>query len=121
MHIGECNPDLHELMTARQCHQAAFISDYNPYSEIIEDSENVKRHGDLLDAVNGLGLDTVLGEGRDIERQWPKEISLLICNIVRITADALGNDIGWRLGADGCKDRGFYVASNLLCIPKLKF
>jgi hypothetical protein len=94
MHIGEYNPDLHELMTARQCQQAAFISAYNPYSEIIEDSENVKRHGDLLDAVNGLGLDTVLGEGRDVERQWLGEISLLIFDIDRITADALGNEYG---------------------------
>jgi hypothetical protein len=81
MHIGEYNPDLQKLMAAYESRHAAFISAYNPYRELFDESENIQRHTDFSNAVKALGFDTVLGEGRDKEGQWPGEVSLLIFNI----------------------------------------
>jgi hypothetical protein len=94
IHIGEVSLDLKRLMLAKQSHAAAFISAHNPYSEILEESENIKRHNDLLNDLKTLGFDTVLGEGRDKQGQWLGEASLLIFNISRTLAESLGNQYG---------------------------
>lgn len=67
-----CEP-LQQIMTEKQFTQAAFISAFNPYSEIFDASENLKRHNALSKELNDLGFDFLQGIGRDKEGQWPGE------------------------------------------------
>jgi hypothetical protein len=92
--VGNYSEALKAIMTKTPFKQAAFITAYNPYSEIFDESENLKRHATLSTELTQLGFSFLLGEGRDKERQWPSEISVLVLNILNDTAKTLGNKYG---------------------------
>jgi hypothetical protein len=94
MSVSTYNEALEDMMTERQFTQAAFISAYNPYSELLDELKNIKRHDTLSKELSGLGLGIIEGFGRDREGQWPGEKSVLVLNISHATAQAIGNKYG---------------------------
>lgn len=76
---------------------AAFITAYNPKGESLADGENATRHEQLI--AQTAELKTYEGEGRGAERKpdgtlvWPAERSLLVANLSRLDAEALGNAV----------------------------
>jgi N-formylglutamate amidohydrolase len=81
-------------MTQKKFSQAAFITAFNPYSEILDESENLKRHTELSKELVDLGYEFILGIGRDKEGGWEGEKSVLVLNIPNDTAKFLGNKYG---------------------------
>ena len=94
MLVAQYSEALHQTMTELQLTQMAFISAYNPYSEILDEPVNLKRHSALSKELNDLGLSFMEGLGRDKEGQWPGEISFLVLNISNDSARMLGNKYG---------------------------
>ena len=91
MLVAKYSEALHQTMTKKQFTQAAFISAYNPYSEILDEPENLTRHSALSEELGDLGLSFVEGLGRDKEGQWPSEKSVLVLNITNVAARMVGN------------------------------
>jgi hypothetical protein len=94
MLVDKYSEALHQTMTELQFTQAAFISAYNSYSEVLHEPENIKRHDALSKELIDLGLSLLEGLGRNKEGQWPAEQSVLVLNISNITARMLGNKYG---------------------------
>lgn len=94
MLVAKYSETLHQTMTKKQITQAAFISAYNPYSEILDEPENHTRHSALSEELSDLGLGFIEGLGRDKEGQWPSEKSVLVLNISNVTARMIGNKFG---------------------------
>jgi hypothetical protein len=94
MLIDEQNDELQKLMSHHQCTQAAFITAYNPFSEILKEAENIQRQNQLTEELTRLGYKLIQGLGRDKEDQWPGEKSVLVLNIPLDTAKNLGNKYG---------------------------
>lgn len=94
--IGSHNEAAVAWMHQQGITTAAFITAYNPKGESLADSENTARHFQLI--VQTAGLKTYEGEGRGAERNsegslvWPAERSLLVANLSRLDAEALGNN-----------------------------
>lgn len=82
---------LHRTMIEKGVSQAAFISAFNPHSEILDGAENLKRHDALTKELNGLGFDFLPGLGRDKKGQWPDEKSVLVLNMPNDSAKTLAN------------------------------
>ena len=94
MLVAKYSQALKLTMTEKQFTQAAFISAYNPYSEMLEEPENLTRHSALSEELSDLGLSFIEGLGRDKEGQWPGEKSVLVLNISNVTARTIGNKYG---------------------------
>jgi hypothetical protein len=94
MLVDTYSPSLQRTMTEKQFTQAAFITAFNPYSEMLDVSENLKRHNALSKELNDLGFDFLQGIGRDKDGQWQGEKSVLVLNITNDTAKFLGNKYG---------------------------
>lgn len=86
--INEINPELDSLLSRHNARSWAFITPYNPGSEIISDEENKRRLETLRIDVEG--LTTFEGTGGGQSGEWPLERSLLILKI--------GKSKAWRLG-----------------------
>jgi hypothetical protein len=94
MLVDTYSDPLQQLMTSKPFSQAALITAFNPYSEILDESENLKRQNALSKELNDFGFEFLQGLGRDKERQWPGERSVLVLNIPIDVAKKLGNKYG---------------------------
>lgn len=74
--------------------QAAFITAFNPYSEMLSADENDLRHKLLVEKINRLNLASYEGFGSDQAGEWPREKSLLILDINKSEAIKLAKDFG---------------------------
>ncbi|MBC8145809.1 MAG: DUF3293 domain-containing protein [bacterium] len=68
----------------------AFITAYNPYSEVLTPEENEKRHEGLLFDIQTRGLITFPSYGVDDDGTWPSEHGLFVIGITREDAIVLG-------------------------------
>ena len=82
--IGEANAALDELIGA--VGGAALVSEANAGSERLGEEENGRRDAALREALERAGVSYLEGEGRDPERAWPVEPSLLVLGISRAEA-----------------------------------
>jgi len=89
--VGECNLNLAALLKKHKVFTAAFITAFNPYSNVLSVEENLKSQGHLLEDISRLGLETVVGYGQDVAREWPKETSLLVLGITEAQAETLAD------------------------------
>ena len=94
MLVTEYSEALKDMMTERPFTQAAFISAYNPYSEMLDELENIKRHDALSKELCDLRLSFIEGLGRDKKGQWPDEKSVLVLNMSNAAARTIGNKYG---------------------------
>lgn len=89
--VGECNLNLGAILKEHKASTAAFITAYNPYSNVQTDQENSQAQNQLLKDINELGLKALDGYGQDIAEQWPKEVSVLILGITESQAEVLAD------------------------------
>lgn len=87
LRIGLHNPDLDRLLATHGATTAAFVTAANPRGEARERTANEAAMAALR---TSLALPWLPGEGRDPERRWSAEPSLLVLGIARADAEALG-------------------------------
>jgi len=88
--IGDSNWHLEEFLVDNNVFTWAFISAYNPYSQVFSPSENEARHLQLIEAVQKLDKVFIEGFGVPADEKWDAEKSLLILDIKRADAIFLG-------------------------------
>lgn len=91
MHIAEYNEELLNLYKLYNVNSCAFITAYNPYSEITSDSQNVQRNQVLFNELKSKELFFLNGEGKHPSGNWPGEASYLILGISVDESKELGS------------------------------
>ena len=90
--IGQRGRRLRRLLEDQGASTWAFISAWNPASELLSDNENAARHRALITAVGGRPC--LSGRGIPQHEGWTPEESLFIPNISEGKAVALGRKFG---------------------------
>ena len=109
--IGQANQKLKELLEVFEVKTAAFITAFNPYSEVLSDAENEQAQNRLVSDIEGLGCELVYGYGQDMAEQWPREQSLLALGITESKAEILADKYG---------QNGFVWIGSLDAFPVLR-
>jgi hypothetical protein len=86
--VDHVNPMLDELLLKHNAICYAYITAENPYGKSYTKEQNELRHQQLLDATSHFVV--YEGEGAGEDTTWPPERSLLILNISKEEAIALG-------------------------------
>ena len=87
--VGKKNEKLDNLLIENNCTTYAFITAYNPLSELLTTEQNELRHKQLINYVETRGYKFDLGYGEGT-KGWPNEMSLLIIDISKEEAIACG-------------------------------
>ena len=88
--LNRDSSDLLRLLGDVGCSTAAFISGYNPYSTRHSEDFNEKAHNRLRCSLEKHAIDIVEGFGRDPDKMWPEEKSILAIGISRECATEIG-------------------------------
>lgn len=81
LNVGLASSRADALMADCGAYSAAFITAFNPRSEILPPTENARRHAALLAAIERGTWRWLEGEGRDPTGDWAPEPSCLILGI----------------------------------------
>ncbi|MEM7130768.1 MAG: DUF3293 domain-containing protein [Chloroflexota bacterium] len=81
---------LNEFAASRGATSWAFITAYNPYSQLLPLQENENRQNLLKDVLSMSGYEFYAGEGVGDSTEWPPEPSLFILGLSCQKAMALG-------------------------------
>jgi len=92
LRIGEPNPDLDELLEAEGAATAAYITAANPRGEAMSAWKNEIANAALVQSLAGYRC--FEGEGRDPEKRWTPERSVLVIGISRPDAEAVARVFG---------------------------
>lgn len=79
--VGQRVPRLDVLLGEIGVEQWAFLTAYNPRSQMLEPSHNQQRQRRLLTELEGTGLGVVPGEGAGLEPGWEPEPSVLVLGL----------------------------------------
>lgn len=109
--IGRANQDLRKILKDNEVTTAAFITAFNPYSEILNDRENLEAQESLCVDIKSLGYFGLNGYGQDEAEEWPREKSVLALGITESQAEAL---------ADRYSQNGFVWIGSLDSFPALR-
>ena len=112
--IGQTSDELDQIMNENKVKSWAFISAWNPLSEVLPDDENRKRDAAL--AIATQAYQTFRGFGKGDDPLWAPEESLLILGIERSQAIMLGRQFEQNAIVFGEIDR---EAELLLCISEV--
>lgn len=77
--IGIANEELRELLVSANATKWAYITAFNPFSKILTEVENLKRHEELKEKIGNYSF--YEGEGVGEDKTWEPEISLLVVDI----------------------------------------
>jgi hypothetical protein len=91
LEVGKVNKELSNILKGQNLTTAAFLTAYNPYSEIKSVSENEKSQFDLEEDIKNLGLEFCDGDGHDPDGIWSPEKSILIPGISQQQAEILAD------------------------------
>ena len=94
MQVGEFSERLARLMASNGKTCAAFITAWNPYSEIASLEANSTAQVALTSDLKGHGLIAIPGFGSDPEKLWPGEESLLVLGLELQEAREIGIKYG---------------------------
>ena len=94
LQINQANQRLKKLLKEQKVTTAAFITAFNPYSEVMSDDENQAAQQSLLVDIQNLGLSAIEGYGQDVSREWPREVSALALGITESQAESLADKYG---------------------------
>lgn len=94
LRIGEPSPRLDALLEEAGAATAAYLSAANPRGERRPQAENQASHAILKQLIAASGYPHFPGEGRDPERRWAPEPSLLVIGMFRDNAELLGRLFG---------------------------
>lgn len=90
LHIGQRSLD---LLTAQKKHVvscSAFITAWNPYSQVVDTEVNTLRQNTLREELQSRSLIFIPGIGQHPSNKWPGEESFLIFGLDLAAAKALG-------------------------------
>jgi hypothetical protein len=90
IHIGEYCRALDHLIAKCDCSAWALITAANPYSQLLSQLENQRRHQKLIEHLHEQSWSLLDALGKDRTGVWTPEPSLLILGIDRFQAIALG-------------------------------
>jgi len=88
------SPELMSLYRDNGTFSSAFLTAYNPLSNIVTDAENTAAQQALEAELTELGLTFLSGYGCDGDGAWPKEVSALVLGITFDTAKAIATRYG---------------------------
>jgi Protein of unknown function (DUF3293) len=100
VHLGDCelalqvnhaSSHLSNLMTDWEVSTAAFLTAFNPYSEVLDSQENEARQKRMWADAQPMCPKIFPGIGRDKNDQWPHELSMLALGIELQDAQALAD------------------------------
>jgi hypothetical protein len=94
LRIGEPNPDLDELLAAEGATTAAFVTAANPRGVASSAWQNEIANAALVETQTKAGYACFEGEGRDPQKRWTPERSVLLIGIPRAAAEAVGRAFG---------------------------
>ena len=94
LRIGERNPDLDELLEAEGAKTAAYLTAWNPRGERASAWQNEVANAALVELLNKAGHRCFEGEGRDPQKRWKPERSVLAVGLSRENAEAAGRAFG---------------------------
>ena len=77
--VGQVNQELDHLLQIHNCITWAYITAYNPYSELTDDRTNEKKNNQLRNDLTEYIL--LAGEGVGSDKSWQPEKSFLILGI----------------------------------------
>ena len=102
--IGEPSENIAKLYLNYNALSAAFLTAWNPHSELTSQRENERAQLQLEQKLNDLSITVFPGVGEDPSGNWPGEQSALALGISKDEAERLGrefqqNAIVW-IGAD---------------------
>lgn len=108
LHVGEASGRLADLMASEKATCAAFITAWNPFSQIATGAENSAAQQSLLGDLSALGLVSFPGFGKDPSGLWLGEDSVLVLDLALEEARNLGIEYGqnailWT-GLDACPE-----------------
>ncbi len=89
LRVNEKNSDLDDLLRLYQKEFAAFLTAYNPRSELLNRSENEKRQRELISILEAKGYQFLGGYGQSQTSDWSPEASVLILGMDLQTASKL--------------------------------
>lgn len=91
--IGEPNTAVDLLIDRFGADEWAFITAYNPYSEVLSAEENQSRHRRLLETIRDRNLVSFESHGVDDDGTWPSERGLFVAGLSRDEAVELGREL----------------------------
>ena len=92
LQIGDPFPDLDTWMTEAGLHAWAFVTAWNPGSELVPRAENEKRQAELRMQLRHYRVFDAIGKAQTGD--WPAEPSFLVLGISRPSALAIGRAFG---------------------------
>lgn len=90
LHIGKSHPVLDAFLAQHLSEQWAFISAFNPYSNVKDELWNKARQQELKKLLLKEGYAFLEAYGRDPEGEWPPEDNFLVMDISAERAVAIG-------------------------------
>ncbi len=81
LRIDEKNSDLEDLLVKNESNSAAFLTAYNPFSQLLSRAENEKRQEELVSLLKEKGCKFLYGCGESQTDDWAPEPSVLILGI----------------------------------------
>lgn len=104
IHVGQRSEALALAHKSHSVECSAFVTAWNPFSEILSDDSNQERQRDLAKELSRRSLRFVQGLGQHKSNQWPGEESFLVFGLTLEAAKTLGthfeqNAIVW-IGSD---------------------
>lgn len=88
--IDTINPVLNQFLQENDVTTWAFITAWNPKSQVLSYKENTQRHQELIQIVEKAAYPYFIGKGIGKDSNWEPEWSLFILNISKTEAIKLG-------------------------------
>ena len=92
--VGELTLELDDFLRDQGFSDWAYITAYNPRSELLSDDVNQARHNDLIQMLDVDEIPWLSGVGRNPDGSWPADPSVLVWGIDRATAVKIGRTFG---------------------------
>jgi len=89
--IGVQNPVLDAFLQENDAQSWAFITAWNPQSQLLSHKENNRRHQELTKMVKNAGYPYFIGKGIGKKEDWEPELSLFIIHISKAKATETGS------------------------------
>ena len=106
---GKYCAELVELHRRFEANSSAFVTAWNPYSQMQSQEENGKRNQELLELISEMEYPYINGQGLHPSGNWPGEDSFLVLDIDRASAKSLGKSL----------EQNAIVFSDISAIPEI--
>jgi hypothetical protein len=89
--IGKESKELRGLYDKYGYQTAAFLTAFNPYSELVTTAQNEAAHKHLTENLSKKPVMVLEGIGQDSKKEWPPEKSVLVLGLTMGDARDIGN------------------------------